>query len=109
MLFSSIEQEAWLYNWHVGYKHNRNDIGERENLWHVSASVCRQIGKELMLAADIGTDTNRDKASSDRPRYLVLGAIYSPNDDMDLDVGIRKDITGPAVNYVALAGLTVRW
>lgn len=109
MLFSSIEQEAWLYNWHVGYKHNRNDIGERENLWHVSASVCRQIGKELMLAADIGTDTNRDKSSSDRPRYLVLGAIYSPNDDMDLDVGIRKDITGPAVNYVALAGLTVRW
>lgn len=109
ILFSSIEQEAWLYNWHVGYKHNRNAVGEQENLWHASASVCRQIGKELMLVADIGTDTNRDKISNDRPRYLVLGAIYSPNNNMDLDVGIRKEITGPVVNYVALAGLTVRW
>lgn len=109
MLFSSIEHEPWLFNWHVGYKHNRNDVDERENLWHASASIWYSIRENLKLAADIGADTNPDKSSSDRPRFLVLGAIYSPNDDMDLDVGIRKEITGPAVNYVALAGLTVRW
>lgn len=109
VLLSAIERGSWLYNWHVGYKHNRNVIDERENLWHVSASASYSIRENLMLVADIGTDTNTDKTSSDRPRYLVLGAIYSPSDNLDLDLGIRKEITGPAVNYVGLAGLTLRW
>jgi hypothetical protein len=109
VLLSAIERGTWLYNWHVGYKHNRNVIDERKNLWHVSASASYSIRENLKLVADIGADTNRDKTSDDRPRYLVLGAIYSPNDDMDLDIGIRKEITGPAINYAVLAGLTVRW
>ena len=109
MLISSIEYKPLQVNWHVGYKHNRNDVGERENLWHASASAWHSIKDNLKLVADIGADANRDKASHDRPRHLILGAIYSPSDNLDLDAGIRKDVTGPAVNYVALAGLTLRW
>lgn len=109
MLFSSIERDPWLFNWHVGYRNNQNTLNERVDLWHLSASVWYTLADNLKLAADIGTDTNPDPSSSDRPRYLVLGAIYSPQENIDIDIGIRKDVTGSVVSHTGLAGITLRW
>lgn len=106
---TSIEPQPWAFHMHVGYFRNRNTLDEREDLWHASVGGWRSFGEKLRLIADLGIDTNPDKASSSDPVFLVLGLIYSPSKDLDLDLGVKKEQTGSVTNDVLLGGVTLRF
>jgi hypothetical protein len=42
-------------------------------------------------------------------RFATLGAIYSPTDKIDLDVGLRKGLNNAEIDTTVLIGATFRW
>lgn len=48
------------------------------------------IAERWKLAADLGTDTARGGGLRVRSNYLELGAIYSPNKDLDFAFGLIR-------------------
>ena len=35
----SYDRESWALHSHAGYRHNRNTLGQRKSLWHISAAL----------------------------------------------------------------------
>ncbi|MEK7207106.1 MAG: hypothetical protein AAB134_04415, partial [Pseudomonadota bacterium] len=58
---------------------------------------------------DTGVDTNPDKPSHTPPAFLILGFIYAPNEDVDLDLGVKRGLSRPETDYTLLGGITFRF
>jgi hypothetical protein len=94
---------------HLGYKRNRNSLGERESLTHFSVALAYKVAGSLKLVADLVRNSNPDPAASGAERYLVLGAIWSMTKDFDLDVGVKSGHGSAALDEAFLLGGTWRW
>lgn len=108
-LVTTVAPEPWAFHLHLGYIRNRNVVGEREKIWHASFSGWRSVNKQLKLAFDAGRTTNTDNAIGTAPAFMILGLIYSPRENFDLDFGIKKGLTGPETDYTLLGGVTLRF
>ena len=65
---------------------------------------------EWKLALDAGVMTNPDRAAKARMGFVEIGAIYSPSKDLDLALGvIRNVMDGSANTLQATIGLTWRF
>jgi hypothetical protein len=106
---TGLDMKSWGGDLHFGYAQNRNIANERQNLWHASVDVWGNLSDESLLALDVGMDRNPDKASETSPAYAILGLIYSARKNLDLYVGIKKGITGPAIDFSLLGGITFRF
>ncbi|MBI2313405.1 MAG: transporter [Betaproteobacteria bacterium] len=106
---ASIDHAPFAYHLHGGYRRNRNDLGERHNLWHGSAAATWQSNEQMRWVADIGVDTNPDPNSGSMPAYLILGLIHSPNKNLDLDLGLKFGLNPAADDGAFLAGIALRW
>jgi Putative MetA-pathway of phenol degradation len=104
---TSIGLESWGVNLDLGYTLNRNVTDERQNLWHISFDVWRNLSEEFLLGLDAGMDTNTDKTSGTYPAFVILGLNYSPRKNIDLDIGIKKGITAPEIDNTLLVGITL--
>lgn len=93
---------------HAGWLKNRNRIGERDSLSHLSAAVAYRIG-DVRLVADVARDTARDPAARESERYVVVGAIWSVRRDFDLDIGWKSGEGAAPLDDTLLLGATVRW
>lgn len=109
LLIVSYEPGPLAFHAHAGYKRNRNTVGERESLSHISGALTYKVAGNLMLVADAARDTNADFAGGSAARYLVLGAIWSVTRDFDLDVGLKTGHGGATLDEALLFGATVRW
>jgi len=107
-MVNSLKLDGWAFNLHVGHVHNNNNSNERINLWHASASALYSVTKSVRLIADTGIDTNSQRGSDSNPIFLITGAIWSPRDNLDFDVGYRWERTDTENARVLLAGLTWR-
>jgi len=105
---NSYKLEDWAFNLHVGHVHNNNTLNERVNVWHASASVLYSIVKSLRLIADAGIDTHTERGADADPIFLIVGTIWSPRDNFDLDFGIRWERADTENTRALLAGLTWR-
>ena len=94
---------------HLGYTHNRNRIGERVELWHVSAAVRYAAMQKLKLVADVGQDSNPDPSGSAPARELVLGAIYELRENIELGLGFKHGLNDEADDRALRAGIKIRW
>lgn len=108
-LIITREEASWSWNMHIGLLANRNRQEDRDDLWHGSIGGWRQAGQKTKLVADAGCLTNSDPASSRCLGFLTLGIVYSPMEDFDIDLGIKKGLTRAEVDYAWLAGLTFRF
>lgn len=107
---TTIEPSPWALHLQAGYIANRNVIGEREGLGHLSiGGWLNFMGDRLKLVADWGTITNADKSSDTNIRFLIVGAIYSLTPDFDLDVGYKKGLTDPETDRTLLVGMAARF
>lgn len=106
---TSVDMNSWGFDLHLGYTRNRNVADERQHLRHISFGVWRSLSEELLIALDAGTDTNTDKASGTSPVFTILGLIYSPRKNLDLDIGIKKGLTSPEMDNTLLGGITLRF
>lgn len=107
-LIASYDPDGWALHSHVGYRHNRNTLGERTDLLHWSAAIFLKPTDALKLVFDLSFDTNPDPASGAALRQHVIGFIWSLTRDFDFDAGIRRG-NAPAVDRAYLLGITLRW
>jgi predicted porin len=94
---------------HAGYQRNRNRVGERASLWHISVAALYAATDKLKLALDLGRDTHPDPGSRTAIRELVVGVMYALSEEVDLGLGVKHGLSDPADERAVLAGLKFRW
>jgi hypothetical protein len=108
LLIGQYEGERWIFLSHLGYRRNRNEVGDRESIRETSGAVLYKATEALKLLIDATRTTNPDPASDQALRQMVVGFIWSLTKDIDLDAGIRRG-NDPAIDKAVMAGFTVRW
>ena len=108
-LVGSFEGEPWTMHLHTGYKANRNRLGQPVDVLHLSTAAVYQATRRVKLVADWALDTDFELSTGRQPAWLVLGAICSLGENLDLDLGARQGLNRVAPDTTLLFGLTVRW
>ena len=103
---------TWLAN--VVYARNNYKLAaasaaNRSDLARVSAAALFKVHDKARLFTDIGLTTNSDRTSNTPPAYFLTGFIYSPNKDIDLDLGMKFGINRPEVDRTWSIGATFRF
>ncbi|GGC80678.1 transporter [Undibacterium terreum] len=113
-LIDSYTRSAWTVHGNLmltasRYQHSEDRAENRKMVWRASTAVMYQANAKWTLTVDTGFTQADSKAVSSRPVYLLGGIIYSPNTNMDLDVGIRRErIAGNTEKRLGI-GLTMRY
>jgi hypothetical protein len=86
------------------------NAAERRTLYRLSLAPVWDVSESWKLAVDTGITTNPDRAARARMGYVELGAIYSPDKNLDLALGVIRNIMdGSADSWQATLGLTWRF
>ncbi|MNC87365.1 hypothetical protein D3C83_30860 [compost metagenome] len=75
----------------------------------LAAAAVYEASGDTRLFLDLSRTTNPDPASSASIRYLTLGLVHSPLENLDLDLGWRQAASQPAIDRSFMFGATVRW
>lgn len=109
LLIGSYEPGALAFHAHVGYRDFRNTIGAKTSLWQLTGAMTWQLIDKLKLVTDVSRETNPVPGYSTPLDHLVVGAIFTPLKNLDLDIGYRYGLSKPAIDSGLLAGVTLRW
>jgi len=99
----------------AGHDHYRglpSSPGPDSEGWRASIAPVWDLNEQWKLAVDLGRETQRVGGIRNSAYYVELGAVYSPDKDLDLAFGLirRSDRTSPAVTTNTLtAGITWRF
>ena len=101
------------FNAGVGRDRFRN-TDENPDTTYRRASVAPvwDVSEQWKLALDMGIESARADSHSVRAKFVELGAIYSPNEDLDLALGLIRtsDNESPkSTTHSATAGVTWRF
>ena len=99
------EIEPWAFHLNLGYIRNENKVDERKDLWHLSLASEVEVTKDLKAVANIGIERNPDKTSNTHPAFILGGLIYSINENIDIDFGIKGRLNKPETDLTYLAGI----
>ena len=112
------EAKPWVFLANLAYARARFKLpadaeANREDLWRISAGVAYYLRDNVRLVGEAGARTNGAKDDPFLPgrtgNFAMLGVIYSPSDDVDLDVGVRKRLNRAEFDTAILVGATFRW
>ena len=92
----------------VIYATNRNDEGNRESLWRVSAALAWSTTERLKLFVD-GARTTHPRPGEAAVREWVFGFLYDVSSTLDFGLGIRQGLSDSARDQGLRAGVRVRW
>lgn len=109
LLIGSWEKERFGIHAHAGWRRNSNSVGQRKSITQLAAAAVFKASESMRLIVDLSRTTNPDRTSDAAIRYLTFGLIYSPQRNLDLDVGWRRAAGAPALDGSVMAGLTLRW
>jgi hypothetical protein len=111
LLFFSYEPEAWALHGQAGYRRFENVLDLRKDLWQFSGSFWLKPLEGLKLVSDLAWSTDPRVEVGSWIRSFILGVIWSPLKNLDLDAGIRWDkayqLGESSRGY--LLGVTYRW
>lgn len=94
----------------ANYTDNALNAGERRTQYRLSVAPVWDVTEGWRLALDTGAMTNSDRAAKDWMGYVELGAIYSPDKDLDFALGIiRNNRDGGTRSTQATMGVTWRF
>ena len=74
------------------------DNAERRTLYRLSVAPVWDVTEEWKLALDAGVMTNPDRAAKARMGFVEIGAIYSPSKDLDLALGVIRNVMDGSAN-----------
>jgi hypothetical protein len=94
---------------HDGFARREDREARRADRFRASVAATARVAKPLLLVADVGAETNPDRASAAWPAYGLGGIVFSVRADLDLDVGVKVGLSAPAPDVAGLAGLTWRF
>lgn len=112
------ELAPWTFLANVSHAKARYSLpadaeANRTHLWRASAGVGYLLRDDLRLVGEAGIRTN---SAIDDPflpgrngHFAMLGLIYSPADNLDLDLGVRKRVNRAEFDTAILLGATFRW
>ena len=101
-----------LINAGYGYFNDKNAPGTDADTLHFSVAPVWKLTEQTLLALDVGVDHENPKAgASDTSHYVLVGLMHSPNDDLDLAVGLQKtfSVAGSDNVWMGTVGLTWRF
>lgn len=94
----------------VNYADAALNAAARRTRYRLSVAPVWDVAEGWKLALDAGHITNPDPTARSRAGYVELGAIYSPSAELDLALGIVRNIwDGHATTTQATIGLTWRF
>ena len=117
-LIADYEAEPWVWIANVAYfraryKLPQDETDNRSDLWRLSGGAEYIVRKELRLVGELGIRTNEVRNDPFFPgghsQYAMLGAIYSPTEKLDFDIGLRKGLNRAETDTVFMIGATLRW
>jgi long-subunit fatty acid transport protein len=117
-LIAAYDAKPWVLFGNVAYFRQRFELqadedANRADLWRASAGVTYAVNDRFRLGGELGVRTNPARNDVFLPgstgRFATLGAIYSPTDKIDLDVGLRKGLNNAEIDTTVLIGATFRW
>ena len=104
------EAGAWTFLANLGYLRNETDLNNCEkDIWHVSFATIYAVDEHWKIVADVLADRNSDKDGKNDPVSGIIGVIYSPAKNIDLDLGVKAGLTDSATDWSLLAGTTFRF
>ena len=112
------EVNAWTWRANVAYAEARFKLpadadAHQRHLWRVSAGFSYALHDKFRVVAEAGIRTNHPKNDVFQPgrygQFAMIGAIYSPSEKLDFDVGFRWGLNKAEPDLTVLAGATVRW
>lgn len=94
----------------VNYSDEALNSAERRTLYRLSVAPVWNVAEGWRLALDAGLTTNPDRTAETRMGYVEPAVIYSPGKDLELALGIVRNIRDGEVRTTqAIAGLTWRF
>ena len=94
----------------TNYQDDALNTAERRTVTRLSVAPVWDVTDNWKLALDTGIMTNPDRAEKSRMGYVELGAIYSPNKDLDFALGvIRNTSDGDVKTNQITMGVTWRF
>jgi hypothetical protein len=106
---ASQEVKPWAFHANFGYMRNGNELEEEKNLWHLSAAGTYVITGNLTAVANVGMERNPDTTAHQEPAFLLGGIIYSVNENVDLDAGVKFGMNHAETDRSFLAGVAFRF
>lgn len=106
---ATLEIKPWAFYYNVGYFRYANKLDERRNLWFASIASTVKVAEGLNLAVNIGAERNSDRKANIDPAFILGGLIYSLSKNLDIDIGVKKAITSPEIDYSILSGVTLKF
>lgn len=107
-LLAGWEDDRFSVLANAGYTFSNSD-SMRKHLWNVSAALLWKVESRLKAVLDSGVYRNPDLSGDRNPAFALVGLIYSPTRNLDLDIGYRKGLNHAEVDHGAGVGLTLRW
>ncbi len=77
----------------------------RSRTWRASAAVTYAAADQWTILADTGVAQNPDRNSRIEPAFFLIGAIFSPHADLDLDIGVKAALDRRDVPFLAKSNL----
>lgn len=113
-LIGSIDSAPWTFHGNLEVAVNRYALAQdrdenRAMLWRASTAVTYNIDEQWRMAADIGIARNADISSTINPAYMLVGVIYSPGKNVDLDAGLKWGLNSAEVDSQVGVGVTWRF
>lgn len=112
-LISTVEYKPVAVHVNAGYLRqlyvSDDRSTNREDLYSLSLAGVVEVAKGILLVAAIETTTNPDKSSDVWLAAITGGVIYSVNDALDLDLGVKGGLTRPETDVTLLTGLTFKF
>ena len=78
-------------------------------LWQASAALSYELTRNWKMLADIGIARNPNTSAGSHPAYLLSGLIYSPNQHVDLDAGVKFGLSRAETDHQFGVGLSWRF
>ncbi|HYG68335.1 MAG TPA: transporter, partial [Anaeromyxobacteraceae bacterium] len=94
---------------HADYALEADRAANHRDVFHASLAATAQVLPRLVLAANVGAETNPDRASDTAPAFAVAGAIWSVTDALDLDLGVKAGLSAPEADLAMLGGVAFRF
>lgn len=109
-LIGTKEAGPWTFMGNLGYIRNETDADtEEKNIWHISVAAAYALDDHWKIVADAGAERNPDIDGDNDPVYALAGVVYSPTEDIDLDLGMKAGLTSSETDWSLMAGTTFRF
>lgn len=115
---ATYDAKPWALFGNIAYfrarfKLPQDEAAHHRHLWRASAGAAYSVGGDVRLVGELGVRTNLPRNDPFLPgrngRFAMLGAIYSPTEKIDLDIGLRKGLNDAESDTAFLVGATFRW